>query len=379
LKNIPVKDASLYIHIPFCSSFCDYCDFFSVTKNNFNDEYIDAYLSALINDIEFQISLFNVKNIPTAYIGGGTPSVLGKKINILLNALNSIEQFSPAELTIEANPESITKEFLGLCKDGGINRLSLGVQTFNEKCRMAVNRKGSAYTLNENLSLAAKYFPSSLSADLITGLPFQTKEIISDDIKNILEYKPCHVSLYGLSLENDTPLKEKINKKIIELPDDDIMDNLWLFGRDLLVNEGFDNYEISNFALNGKRCLHNMRYWQMQNWLGAGAGASGTIINEKETCAKRYTYKNDIDLYIKNSNIKNAVIEHLEKDTLIRDSILMGYRLKEGPNEEIFKERFGFTAENCIPKTFANWKDKNKMLFLNKFLSEAFDELDTGK
>jgi len=369
-------NASLYIHIPFCSSFCDYCDFYSVNTNNLNDKFINSYLSAIIKNIKFQINYFNIENIPTAYIGGGTPSVLGSKIKILLNELNSIVQFSPNEFTIEANPESVTNDFLKTCKEGGITRLSLGVQTFNEKCRLSVNRKGNAFILHECLSNINKVFNSSFSVDLITGLPFQTEEIIIDDIKKVMEYKPCHISLYSLTLENDTPLFKKVKNKEIKMPDIDTADTLWMTGCDLLVKNGYDHYEISNFALDGKRCCHNIRYWQMQNWIGAGAAASGTIINEELKNAKRYTYKNDIDFFIKNPNIKNAVLEELDKETLLQDTILMGFRLKEGPDKELFKKRFDLAIENCIPKTLEKWKDKNKMLFLNKFLSEAFDELD---
>jgi len=369
-------NSSLYIHIPFCSSFCDYCDFYSVSVNNISEEYIDAYLFALIEDIKFQINYFNIENIPTVYIGGGTPSVLGKKIGILLKKLNSISQFSPFEFTIEANPESITKEFLDICKEGGVTRLSIGVQTLHNKSRMSVNRKGSDPILHNCLSLLSNVFNSSFSVDLMAGLPFQTEEVIINDIKRVLQYKPCHISLYSLTLEKETLLFKKIKNKKIILPDIDTSDTIWMIGQELLVKNEFEHYEISNFALDGKRSFHNMRYWQMQNWIGAGAAASGTIINEDEKCAKRYTYRNDIDLYIKNPNLNNAVFEEVDNKTLLKDTLLMGYRLKEGPDEELFNKRFDLTIEKCIPQSLKKWKNKNKILFLNKFLSDAFDELD---
>lgn len=369
---------SLYIHFPFCASFCDYCDFYSVKTKNNNDEYIKAYLSALITDIKNQIKLFSVNEITTAYIGGGTPSLAGNKISFLLDELNRITCFKPAEFTIEANPESLTEDFLRLCRGGGINRLSLGVQTFHEPSRNAVSRKGDIKTIKENISLACKYFSGNLSFDLITGLPFQNEEIIKQDIKTLLAFEPSHISLYSLTIEDETPLKEKIRGKKVMLPDDDTADSLWLCGIDELKKAGFDHYEVSNFAMEGKECLHNTRYWQMRSWLGAGAAASGTIIkNENEI--KRFTYANDIDAYIKNPFINSALCEEPDKDTFLKESLLMGYRCKEGPDPQVFKKRFGRTISDYIPNTLLKYKDKEKMLYLNSFLSDAFIELENNE
>ena len=384
---------SLYIHIPFCRSLCDYCDFYSVNINNFSDDYVDSFLSALIFDIKHQIDFFNVNEIKSCYIGGGTPSVLGKRIRILLKALNIMPEFSPVEFSMEANPESINEEFLSLCREGGVNRLSLGVQTFHEPSRLAVNRAGSV--CDERLALASRYFPDMLSADLITGLPYQKKRTVLDDIKRLLTFEPVHVSLYSLSVENDTPLEEKINNKTVTLPKGGFSDSLWLTGRDALLKEGFNHYEVSNFSLQGKECLHNLNYWQMQNWLGAGPSASGTIIEENSNNvslggaahAKRYTYPVDIDKYIKSTGNYQVTVnkkqlfpavncEELDRKTLLKECILMGFRCKNGPNPHLFKKRFDCTVEECIGLTLEKWKNKDVMLFLNRFLADAFTELD---
>jgi len=190
---------SLYIHIPFCASFCDYCDFYSVSANSYNDEKIKTFLSALITDIKSQIDFFSVEEIPTCYIGGGTPSVLGKNIGILFDALKALPSFSPSEFTIEANPESLSEKFLETCIEGGVNRLSLGVQTFHEPSRLAVNRQGGTL-LNERLTLASRFFPpnqedKTLSVDLVTGLPFNNEKIVLEDIKRILGFAPSYIPL----------------------------------------------------------------------------------------------------------------------------------------------------------------------------------------
>ena len=372
-----IEQASVYIHIPFCGSFCDYCDFYSVQAKD-NDEYFDKFIPALIADIKRQIEFFEVKEVITAYIGGGTPSVLGKKISALLGALRKIPGFSPKEFSVEANPESVTGDFLRACKDGGVNRLSAGVQTFHEPSRAAVNRGCESRLLEEKIRLISEYYKDAFSADLIIGLPFQNKQTAEEDIKKILEYAPSHVSLYSLSAEKGTPLENKIKTKDIILPDSETSDSLWLMARDMLLDAGFNHYEVSNFAKEGKECLHNIRYWNLQSWLGAGPSASGTIVNEKTTSARRFTFANDVNAYINSPDIKTAEYEDLDKNMLIRESILMGFRRKEGPDSEIFKKRFGRTAQELIPVTIKKWKnnDKDMLLFLNQFLLDAFTELD---
>jgi oxygen-independent coproporphyrinogen III oxidase len=371
--------ASLYIHIPFCASFCDYCDFFSVT-NNLNEGYIGSFITSLIKDINYQIEYFNIGEIPTAYIGGGTPSVLGKKLSRLFDALKKIPFFTPKEFTVEANPESLTEEFLSVCRQGGVNRLSLGAQTFNEPSRLSVNRAGDSSLLEDSLKTASRYFGAQtgtdLSIDLMTGLPYQTEETIMEDIKKIRVFNPSHISLYSLTVENNTVLEEKINKKEIKMPDGDKADSLWLLGCELLENEGYKHYEVSNFAFDGKQCLHNLRYWQMKNWIGAGPSASGTLIDEQTATAKRFTYAKDVDAYIKTPLITSANCEEIDKKTLLKDTILMGFRLKDWNESELFKNRFDFSLEECIPKTLEKWKGRDKMSFLNTFLSDAFTEIE---
>jgi oxygen-independent coproporphyrinogen-3 oxidase len=367
---------SLYIHIPFCAALCDYCDFYSITAGN--NGFIDRFLDAVIADIHFQAEFFNIEKIPTVYIGGGTPSVLGKRIRVLLDALNEKLKLTPIEFTVEANPESLTEEFLDACREGGVNRLSLGVQTFHEPSRNAVNRMGNARLLEERLDLASRFFPDALSADLITGLPYQSERNVLDDISRLLDFDVVHVSLYSLSVENDTPLKKKIKDGIVILPGNDEADVLWLAGRDALEKAGFRQYEVSNFALDGKSCLHNIRYWRMAGWLGAGPAASGTVINEKTGTAKRFTFASDVNAYVNAPFVNTAICEELDRDVLLRESLLMGYRYCEGPDKQLFKKRFGSGIEECIGETLLRWKNRNIMLFLNKFLSEAFLELDSG-
>ncbi|MDR0441939.1 MAG: coproporphyrinogen III oxidase family protein [Treponema sp.] len=367
---------SLYIHFPFCSRFCDYCDycdFYSVKA----DDRIDFFLSSVFKDIKYQLELFDAGKIITAYIGGGTPSVAGGRIRYLLDALKTLPGFSPLEFTVEANPESADEEFLSACREGGVTRISIGVQTFHEPSRNAVNRARTGM-MEERLALVSQFFPLAFSADLMTGLPLQSEDAVLSDVERTLAYKPAHVSLYSLSVEAGTPLEEKIKRRDVILPDRDKADALWLSGRKALKDAGYEHYEVSNFALPGKKCLHNLRYWRMEGWLGAGPAASGTVIDEKNATAKRYTYPSDLDWYLNSFRDSETppLCEELDRGALLRESLLMGFRCREGPDTEIFRRRFGCSPEECIPETIARWRNKDIMLFLNTFLSQAFAELD---
>jgi oxygen-independent coproporphyrinogen-3 oxidase len=388
-------EASLYIHVPFCSQKCDYCDFYSVPIACSDAQpLMDPYIEAVLGDIEDQIRLFNINNIPSVYIGGGTPSMLGAEritrfLNSIKTLLTSIDA-PPLEFTVEANPESTDEAFLQACVDGGVSRISLGVQSFCEASRKSVGRQGGVRRIEDALALAARYFPLAFSADLITGLPFQTDAVVCQDIKRLLSFPVAHVSLYSLILEPQTPLGRAVKQGAVSLPSPDEADNLWIAGRDLLESSNLRQYEVSNFCLPDRTCAHNIRYWRMENWLGAGPAASGPIIDEKTGAAKRFTYPPDIEIYLKmpGPRVNYAITEELDRTDLIKETLLMGFRYCEGPDKGLFKQRFGLEIEECIPKTIALWSGRNffqtgqglkpskqGLLFVNGFLRDAFGEL----
>jgi oxygen-independent coproporphyrinogen-3 oxidase len=388
--------ASLYIHIPFCAGTCGYCDFFSVPLGaNHDTELLDTFIEAILDDIEDQLALFGIDQVPTVYIGGGTPSVLGPvRMERLLGGIAALLKSVPVEFTVEANPESADGVFLRACANGGVNRISLGIQTFHEPSRRLVHRVGGGSLLEERLALSAQYFPGAFSADLITGLPLQTTDILLEDINRLLTYKPAHVSLYTLTLEPQTPLGKQaaqLGTTALFLPQGDDADNLWIIGRDALEANGLVQYEVSNFALPGKTCTHNIRYWRMENWLGVGPSASGTIIDNATGSGRRFSYPENIQTYLAapRPRINQANVEELGRDELIRESLLMGFRYRGGPDRLRFKQRFGRDIEDCIPITIARWRERgffagdavslmpsrDGLLFLNSFLRDAFSEL----
>jgi len=341
--------------------------------------------------------------VPSLYIGGGTPSLLGeKRIVRLLECLKNIVGI-PEEITIEANPETTVPSFLQSCADHGVTRLSLGIQSFNKTVLKAAGRQGYLLSctneqedniaIDNLLNNAKTIFGQGLSLDLMSGLPGQNKNILLKDIEKALSYEPGHISLYALTVEEGTPLalRSKNNKtgkdqnKKITLKENS--DDLWLSGRDALKKAGYEHYEISNFARSSAcRSIHNIRYWRMNNWLGIGPAASGTIINSNGT-GRRISYSTDIDKFInavQNNDCPPVVIEDLERNTLLKETLLMGFRYCEGPDPVLFVQRLGKTIEEVIPRTLFKWQKKigtqsiqeTIMNYLNLFLLDAFMELE---
>ena len=401
----PRSPSSLYIHIPFCAGACDYCDFYSVpitaTEPYSADSPPARFVETLLSEAGRLFERCKPACVPTLYIGGGTPSVLGAAgISRLLRELSRIIGISsppPMEITIEANPESADEAFLAAAREGGATRLSLGVQSFYGPSRRAVRRVGSQAPdetlLHSRIALAAAYFPGAFSGDLMSGLPFQDEKVLLDDISALLAYKPAHVSFYALTVEAETPLS---NARPSFLPAPDEADRLWLCGRDTLEKSGYSQYEVSNFCKAGSESRHNIRYWLMQNWLALGPAASGTIIDDETGTGFRYTNPQDVDLWLSGKvNLFSASsrkggesCEKLDSLTLIKETFLMGFRYIEGPDEELFQRRFRRGIDDFIPETLAAWRKrgllqngkialtKEGFLFLDPFLACAFKELE---
>jgi oxygen-independent coproporphyrinogen-3 oxidase len=364
------------------------------------DKRIDRYIDVLMADAEKQIRFFGIKKIPTVYIGGGTPSLLGgSRMERLLGGLGSLWPEPPGEFTVEANPESADEGFLRTCRDHGVGRISLGVQTFHQASRQAVHRTGELGWLKKRLALVSEYYGASFSADLIVGLPHQDGLTVSKDIETLLSYGPAHVSLYALTLEEGTPLAEKVKGPVrpgLQLPHRDEADRLWLIGRDALEQAGYAQYEVSNFALPGKRSAHNIRYWRMKNWLGIGPGASGTLVDNETGTGRRYTVRPELDAYLETAGTGTdapglaALTEDLDRPTLLQETFLMGFRYIEGPDPALFRRRFGRDMGELIPETLSRWRDRGMirrdraaptsrgLLFLDPLLIDVFEELSAG-
>ncbi|MDR0401262.1 MAG: coproporphyrinogen III oxidase family protein, partial [Treponema sp.] len=370
----PFAEYSLYIHVPFCRSFCDYCDFYSVALGSSSPgsfspgdrDLINRYIAVLEGDARRLLEEFPPASVPSVYIGGGTPSVLGEEGMGRLLALLGDLLPPPAEereWTMEANPESLDRALLRVCREGGINRLSLGVQSLSPRLRALVHRRGGAERVYRALDLAAEFFPQDFSVDLMAGLPEQRPADLLGDLEEILGFHPAHLSLYSLSLEEGTPLWNRRG----ELPPEDRRDSLWITGRDALEDAGYGQYEVSNFSLPGKESRHNLRYWAMKNWLALGPSGSGTLIDDRTGTGRRYTWPADMDAWFSpSSRIKDGgtglaflpAAEYLDRLTLMKESLLMGFRCVRGPDGELFARRFGLRPEEAVPRSLAKYRDR---------------------
>lgn len=269
----------LYVHIPYCLQKCGYCDFFSASASCVPPEYVRA----VARQLEHLARAFRVEKWKSVYIGGGSPSLLGAEdleflcASIKAAALNKAAPLDEnCEWTIEMNPETVSRQLLEKAASCGINRLSVGIQCKNDKVLRAIGRRASERDIEKAAELIKNFWPHEWSADLIAGLPFQTKKDIERDIDFIERNGAKHVSLYSLTLEDGTPLKRAIDAGTIPY-DEEEAEELWLYGRDLLEERGFLQYEVSNFARPGFESIHNGAYWAQESYLGAGAGAAGTI------------------------------------------------------------------------------------------------------
>jgi oxygen-independent coproporphyrinogen-3 oxidase len=382
--------AALYIHIPFCEKKCGYCDFYSVPAGAApDDRLLDRFVEHLCRDVSAQFKEFGVTETASVYMGGGTPSLLGaRRMEGVLDFLAATGR--PAEFTVEANPESLDEDFLRVCKAGGVTRISCGVQTFDAASRRAILRRGDVSRLHGALALLGEAYAGAFSADIISGLPYQGETALLCGLETLLSYRPAHVSLYDLTLEENTPLYRNVMSQAVTLPPPETAERFWLAGRDFLEAAGYPQYEVSNFAPAGSRSAHNIVYWRMGSWLGAGPSASGTIITEAEegggkTSGLRRTVRPSVSSYVLGAP-DGVFVETLDRAALIKETFMMGFRYIEGPDGALFTKRFGRPIESLAPATLDRWRADGKMdglalnrdglSMLNRFLTDCFIELD---
>ena len=280
----------VYIHIPFCRSKCDYCDFYSLAGR---EEQMDAYQKALLAHIKETAPLAQGFSVDSVYFGGGTPSYYGaKRLRELLAAVQklfSVEQ--DAEITVECNPDSVDEKSLRLLRKAGVNRLSIGMQSAHLGELEGVRRIHTPQQTNQAVEWARKAKFANLSLDLIYGLPGQTMESWKATVEHALSLLPQHLSCYGLKVEPNTPLARRVEGGEV-LPDDDQQADLYLWTVGRLERAGLSQYEISNFAKPGYESRHNLRYWLTQPYIGFGPGA------HSDFGGRRYSFVRDLDAYI---------------------------------------------------------------------------------
>jgi len=327
-QDFPSSALGLYLHLPFCLSRCGYCSFFSVPyRKSALDEYV-AYLNKEKALYQSQLEC----PVATVYFGGGTPSLLiAEQIRQLLSGLNLLPE---AEITLEINPLQITEPYLQALNTTPVNRLSIGVQSMNPEELNWLDRHHKPEQIKEKIALCRQFGYQNISLDLIYGLPDSSISSLQRTVEKYLTLKPEHISCYLLTLDNDC-LKAK-DKAF--LPEDEKQAEQYEYICSRLKQEGYEHYEISNFALSGYASQHNLRYWHSDDYLALGASAAGWI----SPC--RYQNPADLNLYYQGVD-KSAAFpqkEELSEQRIVQDYLMMGLRLKEGIALDEFYDRFRF-------------------------------------
>lgn len=330
------------------------------------------------------------KTVSTIYIGGGTPSLLNE--NQIEKISGTIKQFplsEDPEFTFELNPDDINEQLLKALWKNGITRLSVGVQSFSDTVLKSIQRRADSACIYSALDCIKAFWPGKMSADLICGLPYETEETMLKALQNLINYEIPHISFYSLCVEEETPLGKQITNGLVPY-DQDFCDDLWIKGRDFLLQNGYEQYEISNFCKKENECRHNMTYWTHKDYIGAGAGACGTLYNQDGTGIRLNNTK-DISAYIQfwNNLTENPEPdipqekEILELQTSIFEYFMMGLRTKNGVSPQEYKDIFGSPMPEKIINVFRKWEQKGLcickeryalnekgMLFLNNILQE---------
>ena len=295
----------IYIHIPFCRSKCQYCDFYSLTAKD--DKLMDGFLSAICTHIKESGTLAPGYRVDTIYFGGGTPSFFGADglATILAAIRRSFDVDYNAEITFEANPDSVSDTLLKRLKAEGFNRVSLGIQCDDDEILKKIGRPHNYAQAVSAVQKIRKAGFKNLSVDLIYGLPGQTLRSWRETLEHVLNLNPEHISCYGLKVEEGTPLYDY--REFANLPDDDMQADMYLAAVEMLRSYGFRQYEISNFARKGLYSRHNMKYWTGGEYLGFGPNASSDF------AGKRFTMVRDLQGYISGIKQGGQVIDNLEE------------------------------------------------------------------
>ncbi|MBP2637924.1 MAG: hemN [Firmicutes bacterium] len=326
----------LYVHIPFCRQKCLYCDFTSYVQA---EHLFDAYTTALCQQIAEQGGMLCKPPVDTVYIGGGTPSILPLPfIEKILTSLTTKFSIQPAaEISMEANPGTVTKEQLTALKTLGINRLSFGVQSFDDKLLAAIGRihRTADSLIAVEHAFAAGF--TNISIDLMYGLPQQTYDGFASELKQAAALGTSHLSVYGLKLEEGTPLAAAFDNGQLTLPEEAAEEAMYDLMTDFLPKKGLLRYEISNFACQGKECRHNLKYWHYEPYLGFGCAAHSFFQGE------RISQVADVEDYIKKMLIGASTIamrETLAQNVVMAEYVFLALRTTTGMDLEKFRQYF---------------------------------------
>lgn len=350
IGEIRMENAGLYIHIPFCISKCSYCDFASVPLN----DTVTKYISFLLKELEMKANILEDNNIDTIFIGGGTPSAIETiHIGNILSVVNkTFAVAKDAEVTIEINPGTLDEFKASAYKSFGINRISMGIQSFDDSLLSGLGRihKGED-AINTIKILRAAGF-NNINGDFIFGQPDQTLESFLNDLRIASEIGLTHISMYGLIVEDGTLMKKWLDDGKVKLPDEELEREMYHQGIRQLLMDNYSQYEISNFSIKGMECRHNIGYWRLKPYIGAGLAAHSCIDS------KRFWNTSNFIKYFEKLGRDEDPLEgeeSLDPEMRASEYIILGLRMNEGVDLVQFENKFGFDAK----KRFNNVIDKH--------------------
>ncbi|CAM3075215.1 radical SAM family heme chaperone HemW [Staphylococcus argensis] len=336
-----MKVQSAYIHIPFCVRICTYCDF---NKYFIQNQPVDEYLNCLVKEMKTS----EVRHLKTLFVGGGTPTALSEsQLERLLQAITSLFTIED-EFSFEANPDELTLNKVRLLKKYGVNRLSMGVQTFNPQLLDLLGRTHSPDDIYQAIDNARQVGIDSISLDLMYHLPQQSLDDFKESLDIALSLNIDHISSYGLILEPQTQFYNMYRKGKLKLPSEDVGEEMYTYLIERLNQTNFHQYEISNFAKKGHESEHNKVYWRNEGYYGFGAGASGYVNGE------RYTNVNPVNHYIKKIQAKERPVLHSTRPTLqeqMEEEMFLGLRMNRGVSMKRFEEKFDQSIDQIYGQT----------------------------
>lgn len=339
--HVTQSPRALYIHIPFCTNKCHYCDFTSYVLKG---QPVDQYLDALELEMQRTVQEWPPQQIDTVFVGGGTPTVLTPPQ--MERFLQSVQKYFPlapnVEFTMEANPGTVDIDKLAAMKAGGVNRISFGVQSFDNGLLERIGRIHNVDDVYRSIENARAVGFTNLSIDLMFGLPGQTVELLADSVNQAMKLELPHYSIYSLKVEENTLFHKLYERNELPLPPEEEEFNMFILLMDILKENGYAHYEISNFAKPGFESRHNSTYWRNESYYGLGAGAHGYVNRQRHVNLKGITP------YIQAADEKLPRLETFEvsKDEAMEDLMMVGLRLLEGVPASRFSDQFpGETLE----------------------------------
>ncbi len=338
-----MKFTSIYVHIPFCRRKCNYCDFVSYPVEE-QQQYFSVYGDLLLKELNlWQQQECDFSQLESIYFGGGTPSLL--PVETISKILSDLPQ--AAEITLEANPETVDLVYLQQLRKTGVNRLSLGAQSFNDQALQSMGRCHTAEQIKAAFAAARQAGFTNINLDLIYGWPYQDKSILQADLQAALVLGSEHLSLYGISLSEQSPWGQKKLAGQLAIADSDLSADMQEIAMETLESAGLMQYEIANYAKEGFASRHNCAYWRRQNYLGIGCAAASCYIDKRWSNLRSLC---DYTVNVEQGRLPVCEQETLSIDEIIAEAIFLGLRLRQGINFNQFAEQYGLKPENRFAK-----------------------------